>query len=172
MIPKSPGSSNVATTTTPTPRTPSTIRPTLVTTARKYIERDEHAIFFATPSKRRKQRQRVTKPRTNKSRTLTNKERAAFARTHYEYHHGTDPPDPDADVWAVPAPTDTPATPTPGSDIWAQPAPRPTPSPIPAIDVTPALQWSPEILGHHRQVTDDNNRLSLSLSTPPAPAKP
>ena len=67
--------------------------------AKKYRRRDQHALFFRAPEKRR--RRRDHKPKLKKPRPLTNKERTAFAREYYNKHHGNvanTPP------WAVPAP--------------------------------------------------------------------
>ena len=54
--------------------------------ARRYKTRDEHEMFFRGRTGTRKQPARKCKK--TKPRPLTNKERAAFAREHYERHHG------------------------------------------------------------------------------------
>ena len=55
----------------------------------KYRIRDAHAVFFHACAKGvRKQQKRKGKPK--KPRPLTNKERQALARAHWEQHHGKD----------------------------------------------------------------------------------
>ena len=58
-------------------------------TARKYIARDAHEIFFRPKEKgKRKPAHRQAKPKKKKRKVLTDKERRAWAREHYEQHHG------------------------------------------------------------------------------------
>ena len=77
------------TTPTPTPTTLPTEQPTETeneSNARKYKERDEHEMFFREG---RARKQPTRKCKKTKPRPLTDKERAAFARAHYELHHGS-----------------------------------------------------------------------------------
>ena len=128
--------------------------------AKRYPQRDDHVLFFGAPSKRR--RHRAAKPKAKKPRRLTDKEGAAFARAHYERHHGGSI----TSVWMAPAPQpDTPPTPKPhSSDIWMAPAQIHTPSPTSTSYTTLDLTFSPIILGHHNHQRSDSNNDRLSLS--------
>ena len=62
--------------------------------AKRYRERDARAAFFrpraVTRSMTRAKRKRKQQHPKQKKRCLTDKQRAAWAREHYQQHHGTD----------------------------------------------------------------------------------
>ena len=132
-------------------------------TARRYIARDAHEAFFRPAEKGKRKRSRcqpVTKRRKTKNAPLTNKQRQAWARDHYELHHGAkDHNTPWMAAAAIPSDLDIDmTTPTPTTP-WAAPAALPTdldldmttPSPTTTTPLTPDLAWSPQILGHHKK---------------------
>ena len=153
--------------------------------ATKYRDRDEHEAFFRPGSKRT--RRNVMKSKAKKPRSLTDKERAAFARAHYELHHGKGAvtaqttPKPviwaesapsvsgTSDLWMAPAPTAPDVSHSPHSDIWDVLTTAPTSSPI-SCSVSHSHTTPPIIQGHHRRhnspYSDNNHRLSISLDTP------
>ena len=131
--------------------------------AKKYIIRDAHEAFFRPHEKgkrKRSLRQPATKKR-KKSVPLTNKQRQAWAREHFELHHGKK----DNEIpWAAAAPLPSDLDTTTGS--WAATAPFPsdidmttanTPPPTPTTPLTPAPQWPQQILGHHNLTNHSPN---------------
>ena len=76
-----------------------------MTEAARYRARDTHVAFFLpqeTQQKKSKRPKHRAKPKGLATSTLTNKQRAAWARAHYEQHHDKKPTAPQ-----------TPTTPTP-----------------------------------------------------------
>ena len=78
----------------PQPR-PRTRRQRPTTSASKYLKRDAHEAFFRPKERRQHSHRYVTRSKATKAKgltkpkALTNKERAAWARAHYQQHHGT-----------------------------------------------------------------------------------
>ena len=92
-----------------TKSTPRAVAPSPV--ARKYISRDAHEAFFRPREKGKRKRNPIqtNRKKRNKRQPLTDKQRAAFARDHYERNHG-----PAASSQQIP-----PIPPTPPMTPWS-----------------------------------------------------
>ena len=114
--------------------------------ARKYIARDAHELFFRPKAKGTKAPQQH-KPKKKKKPSMTNKQRAAWARAHYALHHGHE------DNLNTAGPPTTPTTlnqPTKCSEVLTSPQ-------------LTSLSWSPtSIQGHHR-----HHQVHNTTMTPP-----
>ena len=117
---------------------PSKSKPPTSPHARKYIIRDSHEVFFrpCAKGKRKRSRRVPASKKRKKSVPLTNKQRQAWAREHYELHHGQPDPDPSSWAAAAPFPSDFDKT-APNSPL------------TPTTPLTPDPQWTQQILGHH-----------------------
>ena len=90
--------------------------------AKRYRNRDAHEVFFRPGGAKRNQP--AAKRKKSKPRPLTDKQRAAAARSHWELHHGSKTPS--SPKWAAAAPRPDSSS---DDDIWAAPANIPTMSP-------------------------------------------
>ena len=76
--------------------------------ARKYIARDAHEMFFrpGPGGKRKRQRRQHNPKKRRKTPSLTNKQRAVWTRAYYHQHFGNENPDPRQHetplTWSVP----------------------------------------------------------------------
>jgi hypothetical protein len=157
----------------PKPSAPQPKKPSTAIT--KYRARDAHEAFFRPtekPKKCAKSRRKAKARGLNEPRAMTNRQRAIWARKHYEQHHGT----------TARTTTDPPCTPTP-TDNWAEAAlipsgaltPTPTKSPKPTDPTTPPhITPNPD----HIQITSSPLTYSFpqsmhtrfSMTSPTAPS--
>ena len=82
-------------TATQTPCSPPKPKPKTTThsaspTARRYLRRDRHEAFFRPGAKRKRQHGTQKPKKKKKNKGLTTKQRQAWAREHYELHHGAE----------------------------------------------------------------------------------
>ena len=141
--------------------------------ARKYLARDAHEAFFrpCEKGKRKRALRQPSKKRRRKDPPLTNKQRQAWAREHFEQNHGNR--DSNGELWAEAA---EPPSPSRDSSLWAEAAIPPSdmdldtseestpPPPTPTTPLTPTPPWSPQILGHHN---DNDHSPDVTLPITP-----
>ena len=137
------------------------------TTCNNYPDRDAHEMFFRPKSKSTSTRTHKynTRPKAKskaKPRPLTDKQRAQWAREHYEQHHGTT------------ATTTTHTTPTKNSSQLQIPVSPQTPNlQSPIIlghcndSINNNINWSPTILGHHRHSHTQHSTNANDTLLPP-----
>ena len=126
-----------------------------VTVMSKYRSRDSHEEFFRPTLSNHKYRTR-SRAKKPKPKVLTDKERRAWAREHYEKHHGK-PDDP-----TTTSPATTTAT-SPSSD----PTTTPPPANTTASTKTPISPWTPPlILGHHHHSCVDSASINTTILPP------
>ena len=118
----------------------------------KYMRRDEHEIFFRPSSKeaqqeRAKRARRKRKTKKVKSKILTDKERAEFARRHWEEHYGKGAEKAEnSDVWAAAA-----YIPGSGSMKADTPTSQSTPQPPTTTSASTSASTTTPIPHHQQQ---------------------
>ena len=120
--------------------TTSPLKQKSTSTTSKYVIRDRHEMFFRPKAKRPAHKINTRSKAKTKPVPLTDKQRATWAREHYEQHHGStaqndvinNQPPPDITALAAAA-------------FNAEAAATTVHQPFNNIN------WSPKILGHHRR---------------------
>ena len=128
-------------------------KPPISSSARKYIVRDAHEAFFRPrgKDKRKSPLRQVAKKKRTKNVPLTNKQRQAWAREHFDLHHGAKSHDTTSWESAAPIP----------SDLDMTMINNPPPTPI----FTPPTKGPLQILGHHNHIDySPNSTLPITPS--------